>query len=91
MTSPSVTPRKLATWSQVEATVPLAWKVRSPVRVSATRAPFSPVTMMTRSLKGVSQLTVWETMTPLARTPLATTMSSFSRPERWATWALMAR
>ena len=51
---------------------------------SATKAPFSPVTTVTRSLKGVSQLTVWETMTPLARRPVASTMSSFSRPERWA-------
>ena len=57
--------------------------------MSATKAPFSPVTMVTRSLKGVSQLTVWETMTPLASRPLATTMSSLARPERWVTWALI--
>ena len=61
------------------------------MRVSATKAPFSPLTMVTRSLKGVSQFTTWETMMPLARTPLATTMSSLTRPERWATWALTDR
>ena len=56
--------------------MPLAWKVRSPVRVSATKEPFSPVTIVTRSLKGVSQLTWWLTMMPPSSRPVAAIMSS---------------
>ena len=67
--------------------MPLAWKVRSPVRVSATKAPFSPVTIVTRSLKGVSQLTWWLTTMPPSSRPVATIMSSVWRPERCVTCA----
>ena len=52
-----MTPRKVATWSHSVATSPFSWKVRSPCRVSATNAPFSPVTTVIRSFSGDSQLT----------------------------------
>ena len=89
MTVPSDTPRKAAIWSHWRGWSPFSWKVRSPMAVSATSAPRSPVTMVVRSLNGVSQFTIWLTRIPSASVPEATIMSSCSLPERAVVMALM--
>ena len=42
--------------------------------------PFSPVTTVSRSFVGVSQLTRWLDMSPPSSWQVAETMSSYSRP-----------
>ena len=79
--SPSLTPRKCATSSQAVATVPLAWKDRSAVSVSAMNAPFSPVTTVSRSFIGDSQLTRWLVTVPSASLPVTAIRSSYCRPD----------
>ncbi len=78
--SPSETPRNSASAPHCVGTVPLAKKVRSAVSVSATNAPFSPVTIVTRSFIGESQFTRWFVTVPSSRFPTTATRSSNSRP-----------
>ncbi len=52
------------------------------MRVSATKVPRSPVTTVTRSLNGESQLTRWLVIVPLESWPTIATRSSCSRPDR---------
>ena len=65
-------------------TTPFSKKVRSAVRVSATKAPFSPVMTVTRSFIGDSQFTRWLVTVPSASWPVIATRSSWGRPERCA-------
>ena len=53
----------------------------------ATSAPLAPVATVCRTFIGDNQFTVCETITPLPNRPVATTMSSCSRPERCVTCA----
>ena len=82
VTSPSLTPRKVATASQsmLERAVGVERQVAGQ-RVGDERAPLARGDALAL-LAGESQLTRWLTMTPLARRPVATTMSSWSRPDR---------
>src|SRR6185312_5177520 len=84
ITSPSTTPRKAATRSHSNRCDPFLNIVRSAVNVSATRLPWVPVTAVTRSLNGDSQLTRWVTTSPFDNSPTTLTRSSWGRPLRCA-------